>query len=433
LLVANLGVLGLAAGGLGAVVLPLAAGFAAVAAIVQRPQRGLLLLAAIAPFHGLLLILDLPSWATGWKETLVLFTLAATLVAPSEARGLPGRRLPPWTAAVAGLALIGLLSAMVVGGLQAAIGLKIGFFYALVAVIAWRCPMSAHERDLLATILMLTGFLTAVVGLVQQVMGPEQLNDMGYEYDTTIRFSGDFLRSFSTFNQPFPFAFFLTLVLLVGIPQALGEPGRLRNRAFLVVSPVLGLAVLTTFVRAAWLALGVGLLYMASRRYKSLLLLIPPAMAVLLFLPPDISERAFSAESSRERTESWMDNARLVVEHPLGAGIATTGSASEKVAEAVRDERRTYQPDNYYFKVLLELGVLGLWFLVLLLVSAFLSTRRAAIRLDGRDAALAEGVSASVLAAAAAATVATYFEIFPMDLFFWLLIGVVAACAHESP
>jgi len=32
----------------------------------------------------------------------------------------------------------------------------------------------------------------------------------------------------------------------------------------------------------------------------------------------------------------------------------------------------------------------------------------------------------------AAGTIATYFEIFPMELFFWILLGVVASCNRES-
>ncbi len=399
----------------------------ALVAILRRPQRGLLVLAALSPFNGLLLIADLPSAAAGWKELLVLFTLGATFVSPEGSRGRPGRRLPGWTAAVIGLGVLALASAVVVGGVQAAVGLKISLFYVLVAVIAWRCPLSSGERDLLVSIIMVAGVATSAVGLAQQVVGAERLSQLGYEYNSTIRFSGDFLRSFSTFNQPFPFGFFVALSLLIGIPQALTEPGRIRNQLFVMATPLLVLGVLSTFVRGAWLALAIGLAYLASKRYRVLLLLVPVGLVLLVFLPPDISSSAFSAKSSIERTESWLQNADLVLDHPLGAGIGTAGSASEKVA-ALQEGVKAYQPDNYYFKVLVELGVLGLWFLVLLLVSAYRSSRQAVVRLSGRDAALAEGVSAFILASAAAAMVATYFEIFPMDLFFWLLLGVIASC-----
>jgi hypothetical protein len=37
-----------------------------------------------------------------------------------------------------------------------------------------------------------------------------------------------------------------------------------------------------------------------------------------------------------------------------------------------------------------------------------------------------------VLAAATVSLVATYFEVFPMDAYFWMLLAVVATCVPES-
>jgi hypothetical protein len=85
-----------------------------------------------------------------------------------------------------------------------------------------------------------------------------------------------------------------------------------------------------------------------------------------------------------------------------------------------------YTPDNYYFQTIYELGVLGLWFFLLLLAGAFMATRSVAARARGPDADLAWGVTASVVAAAASSLVAAYFEFFPVDLLFWLMLAVVA-------
>ncbi|MBW3547042.1 MAG: O-antigen ligase family protein [Actinobacteria bacterium] len=400
-------------------------------AVAERPQRGLLLLAALVPFHGLLLIVPAPAVATGWKEALVLLTLAATVVAPPEARGPSGRRLPPWTPAVVGLVVLGAVSAMIVGGLQAAVGMKTLFFYVLVAVAVWRCPLAAAERDRLVTVLMACGVVTAVVGLGQQVVGGAVLHGLGYEYNSAIRFAGSMLRSFSTFNQPFGFAFFLMLVILIGVPAALSDPGRRRNRAFLVALPVLGVALGFTFVRGAWIGVAVGLAYLGFTRHPVLLLGIPLGVTALLFLPQELAAPALSASSSVERVESWQERGSAVASAPLGAGVGATGSASEKVAELQSGKTR-YQPDNYYFKVLLELGVLGLWLFVMLLVSIFATARLAASRLGGEEGAFASGVAATVMAAAVASLVATYLEIFPMDVYFWLFAGAVTPWAAAS-
>lgn len=402
-----------------AVVLPI------LVAVVGRPQRGILLLAALVPFNGLLLIAPLPPLAAAWKEALVLVTLASTFVGPPGARGPTGHRLPAWWPAVAGLLALGSASALVVGGIQGLVGLKVTFFYILVAVIVWRCPLDERERDLLVTILMVAGVLTAAVGVVQQLVGAERLYELGYEYNTTIRTTGGFLRAFSTFNQPFGFAFFLMLSLLIGIPQAFSEPKRLRNRLFVLCLPVVGLGLVFTFVRGAWIGVALGLAYIGWTRHHLLLLALPLVAVSLPFLPSEVATPVLSGSSSAERVSSWQDRISEVGTHPAGAGIGATGSASEKVA-TLREDADIYQPDNYYMKIALELGVVGLWLLLLLLTSAFLSARVAARQLSSRDRDLSLGVAAMVLAAAAASFVATYFEIFPMDVYFWLLISVVA-------
>ena len=408
-----------------AVVLPV------LAAVVARPQRGMLLLAALAPFHGLLLVAPLPAGASGWKEALVLLTVGATFVCPAAARAPARRRFPGWAAGVAALLAVGSASALVVGGIQGAVGLKVLFFYVLVAVAAWRCPLDERERDLLVTILMAAGVVTAAIGIAQQVLGAEHLNALGYEYNTTIRTTGGFLRSFSTFNQPFGFGFFLMLVLLLGIPQAFAEPRRWRNRLFVLSLPVLGLGLVLTFVRGAWIGLALGLAYIGWTRHRSLLLAIPLVAVSLPFLPADVAAPALSPSSSVERVSSWGERLSEVGAHPVGAGIGATGSASEKVA-SLRGRADVYQPDNYYFKILLELGVVGLWLLLLVLLASFLSARDTARRLTSRDGALALGVAAMTVAAAGASVVATYFEIFPMDVYFWLLLAVVATCVPAS-
>ncbi len=430
---ANLAVATALAAGQARLVLVLAVLAPMTVTVVRRPQRGLLLLVALAPFDGLLAVVPAPSLVAGWKEFLVLATLGATFVGPAESRAPSDRRrTPPWAPAVVGLVVLGLLSAVVVGGLQAVIGMKVVFFYLLVALIVWRCPLSAMERDRLVSVLMLTAALTATIGIGQQVAGAERLNALGYEYNTAIRFTGGFLRSFSTFNQPFGFGFYLMLVLLIGIPVALSNVHRWRNRAFLASVPLLALAMGFTFVRGAWLGAAVGLGYLGFTRYPALLLAIPLALVALLYLPTDVSAPALSWSSSGERVASWQERISQVKENPLGLGVGASGSASEKVAQ-LQGGDEYYQPDNYYFKIVLELGVIGLWFFVLLLISAFGAARATAARLEGPDAALVDGVAATVVAAGVASIVATYFEIFPLDMLFWLFSGVVVTLAAEHP
>ena len=409
-----------------AVLVPLAV------ALTRRPQRGLLVLAALVPFDGLLLLApDLPILASGWKEALVLATLAATFVAPVEARASERRPLPGWAPAVAGLLVLGLLSAFVVGGLQAAWGLKIAFFFVLVVVAVWRCPLNADERDALVTILFVTGLATAAYGLAQQLIGHSRLHALGYEYNSTMRFTGGFLRSFSTFDNPFGYGYFLMLVLLIGVAHALGRPERLRSRLFLLSTPLLLGGLGTTFVRGAWIGLFVGLAYLGWARFPRLLLGLPLVLVGLLLLPTGVASAALSSRSGAARVATWEANLSAIAAHPLGVGLGASNAAAEKTAEAAGDpDAEVFHPDNEYYRAAYELGALGLWFLVLLLASAFLTLRASSVNLPPEGSLFALAVSSTVLAAAAASFVTTYFDTFPNNVYFWLLIGVVAA---EAP
>jgi hypothetical protein len=406
-------------------------------ALRRRPQRGVLVLVALVPFDGLLLISRLPSAARSWKEVLVLATLAATFVAPAEARAQDSRlRLPSWAPAVVGLLILGLISAVAVGGQQALTGFRIDYFYLLLAIAVWRCPLSGNEKDRLVTVLMVTGVVTSLVGIAQQAVGEARLNSLGYQYNTVIVTAGGHLRSFSTFASTFEFAFFLMVVLLVGLPSALSDLHRLRNKAFVASLPFFAAGLLFTFTRGAWLGLAVGVLYLGLRRHRLLLIVVPLAALAFAYLPGSITSSSVSSSSLGQRSAGWVQNFHQVVDHPFGVGIGATGAAAQKVAvleaqgstvDTSVPGTSTYQPDNYYYKTVYELGVLGLWMWLLLLAAAFASATLAARSTSGLQSAFALGVAACVLAAATASLVATYFEIFPMDLFFWLLITMVAA------
>lgn len=421
----NVVVFGLLVAGLGLLLLFLVLAVPAALAIADRPQRGVLALAGLAPFDGVLEILPLPALADYWTEALAVVVLAGTFVAPASARGRPDRPLPTWRIGVYGFVGIAVLSALTVAPVQAAVGLKISFFYIVALVAVWRCPLDERERDRFVSILMAVGLLAALIGLGQQLVGPAALAALGYEYNSTIRFAGSFMRSFSTFVQPFGFGFFLMVVLLIGIPVALDDVRRLRHRFFLALLPVYGLALLSTIVRGAWLGVLLGGVYLGAHRYRILLLGLPLALLVLVAVPPEAVGTALSSSSSVERAEGWQANVERVGDHPLGEGIGSTGSAALSVVRLGGDAN-TYQTDNYYFKVVLELGILGLWAFLLALAGIFGQQRRASKLLRGPDAALAAGAGAATIAAAGACFVASYFDIFPMDFLFWVLAGIVA-------
>lgn len=420
----------------------LAAALALVALISlrQRPQRGLLLLAAATPFNGLLALIPGGASFAYWKEGLVALTLVATLVAPTTSlRGRAGvgpAPVLPWWPAVAALVVFGSVSALATAGLIGLYAIKITFFYLLILLVLWRAPFTARDRDTLVSIVMAVGVVTALVGLWQQVVGAAYLVDLGYSYTQQVRTAGDLLRSFSTFDAPFAFGLYVMMSLLVGGAAAIAEPRRWRNTLFLCATPVMVAGMGVSIVRASYLGLAVGLVWLAVHRHRHLLALLASAvvaaLVALLFVSPRVLAPLLSSNSLGQRGNGWSSILSSVLNHPVGLGLGASGSAADRTAQALgRSTSATYQPDNYYVKVVLELGPIGLWLFVLVLVYAAVCTLRASRYLRGRDAALAVGVSASVVAAAVASFFATYLEIFPLDVYFWLLLGVVGCSVSQ--
>lgn len=430
-------------------------GIYAATAILNRPQWGVLALAFALPFDGLLLLAPLPGIFEAWKEGLIVVIAIATfsrpaLPAPAGRDRSPNVAIPGWFIPLGAFVLLVLVSGAlgVVAGVPGVVSaIKIGVFYLVLPVILWWAPLDAVERDRLITGLMLGGAATALIGIGQQVVGAQFLHDIGYEWNSTIRFAGGFLRSFSTFTSPFPFAFYLSTVLLVCVPVALANRTRPRNQWFLIATPILLVGMATAVVRGAFVAVVIGVVFLAIYRYRLLVHLIPLGVAGLLLLPTRISAAFFSTSSLVERFTIWGRLLSDVETAPLGAGVGAIRSRSgqgPRNASEILETVPSFFPkvgafsgdrglvDNHWLKVLVELGPIGLWLFACVIGGIYLAgIRIAASSTSSNDASLASGVAALALGSSGAALFATYWEIFPADMLFWLFAGLLASITRR--
>ncbi|MEP6625217.1 MAG: O-antigen ligase family protein [Acidimicrobiia bacterium] len=401
-------------------------------AVAQRPQRGVVIFSALLPFDGILHDLG-PAWVVPWKQVFILALLIATFFCPTSARAQTRRQAPSWLLAFIVLVGLGLLSSLSQDRNTALVGLRLSYFSGLLGLTIWRCPFDRRDRDQVVSVFLALSIITSLVGLWQQTVSHQYLHTLGYAYNDTLRFTTGFtLRSFSTFNLPFPFAFYLMLAILIGLPMALAQPKRLRSKIFFASLPLVLLALFFTFVRGAMLGLAIGLLYLAFHRYKLLVYGIPLVLLAALFIPSGatFSSAVFSTSSLGDRTLSWNDRIDRFAENPLGTGIGTTGAAAEKAAKLnFKDPNATYVPDSSWLKVLFELGVFGLWIFVIWLMQVFFFTRATERRCVGIDRDFVVGATAQLLALMVGGLVTTYFELTPMDQLFWLMLGAVATIA----
>lgn len=422
------------------VALAVATALALVAWIWRRPQRGVLLLVGLLPFDGLLILVRVPTAVYAWKEILLVGTLLAAFHPANSAvrasRELGARPLPAWLSPLTLFATAALLTLMWSPPLQGLVGLKVTFFGALTAAVVLRCPLDRRDRDRLVTILLATGTVTAGFGLAQQVIGAPTLHGWGYRYNSVIRFTGGFMRSWSTFNQPFAFAFFLMLVVLVTLPVALGDLRRRRNQLIVAATPLFVAGIAVAVVRTAWIGLAVGVASIAFKRHRVLLRVAPMVIGAVLLAIALGAIGFFHSASAGERVTRWQQLPHVVSSAPLGAGVGSAGAAAAKTetlggGAVTFDPTRAgnaahvFEPDNSYLEVLYEDGALGLLLFAATLLLLY-GRARSSARMPGADGDFAAGVTAAVLAAAVASIASSFFEIFPMDYLFWLLAGVVS-------
>lgn len=396
-----------------------------------RPQRGILLLAALVPLHGLVQATTPSQAAASWKEALVGLTLICAVLRADWSR--VRRADAPWMLPFAVLVGIGAVSAFTtLPPTTTFYPLKVTFFYGLtIPLILWLHPFSARDRDHLITIMMVMAFGTGMFGIYQEIVGPDQLVSMGFEWNREIRLSGSFLRAFSTYGSPFPFAFFEMLVLLVCGTVAASDPRRPRNLIFLLSTPLYLVFMTIPIVRGAFLGIAAGLFWIGIRRYPRMLAWVSVSgvaiAGIVIAVFPKILKVFTSSYSLGERSSGWSASVHTVLTHPFGIGLGATGAAADKIALARHELTIPYQPDNYYMKMLIEIGPFGLWAFVSMLVAGILVSRKLErSAYFTQDRALALGVTAALVAGAAASMVATYFEIFPLDVYTWILLSTIA-------
>lgn len=399
---------------------------------IRRPQWGVIAVAGLLPFHGMLLITPLSM--SYWKEAAVLTVAVSGVFAR---RAMTGRVVPaPWLLPLLLLVPFGVVSALVALGSVAFFPVKIAFFYVLLSVVAIAFPFTRADKDLFVSVLLAAGVISALYGIWQQFAGPYALAALGYEWNEQIRSAGPLLRSFGTFNQPFPFGLYLMLVIIVGASTALAEPRRPRSVFFLVVFPVLAVGMVLSVVRASYLGAAVGLIVIGLLLYRRFLLWL--ALAALAAVPVVVATGAvlgtsaiatfFSSSSLEERGAHWSVSLPRIVSEPFGQGLGTTGSAAAKSAEGYDPAAPLYQPDSYYVKILLELGPAGMaaYAAVVGLMLVTLA-RMSRLTRDPLERGLLVGAVGVTSAACVAASFSTYLEIFPMDAYFWLLPAVAAS------
>lgn len=257
---------------------------------------------------------------------------------------------------------------------------------------------------------------------------------------TTVFFPRGTFNHYQTFSNVFFLLFSLSLALSL---HDAGGKDRLLWRAGLVLMSV---AMVLTFTRGIWLASLLSLIIVAflsfSLRKATVLLVAAGAVvAVALFAAgPGISARArsiFVMDQNVERLMLWETTWNMIRDNPrLGVGVGNYQRVQEGYDRpAVAMEMTRSHSHNNLLQVTVERGLFGLfiflWIWYLVVKKGFYSLWKLR-REGGLTFGITLGSLAGLLGFFADGIFQNNFGDTEVVIFFWLLVGIIAAAAGEE-
>jgi O-antigen ligase len=249
------------------------------------------------------------------------------------------------------------------------------------------------------------------------------------------RFVAEFGRATGTFLHPVPFGIFLGLIVAFSTPLLLSRALR-WPWAFRLALPVALVALIGSYTRTAWIGAIVGLLLVALRRHRVLLLLAPVlVLAVALAVPStvtrstDLSDDPTSlggaGSSVDARFEQWQLNFPKIQQNPVvGHGLGSIAG----------DEGALVHSD--FLRAAVETGLFGLalyvWLLGAVVAGSWRSMTNAARREDRATFAIALGSLAAGVAFIVMSATSNLMTQVVVASAFWCMVAVGHATAPKE-
>lgn len=290
--------------------------------------------------------------------------------------------------------------------------------------------------------------IAALYGLIQAVRGYTAIELAWIEQlAATMKIAGTGrYRIMSTFTSAVDLTNYLTPALVTLFGYLVIPKNRTLPRIFLLF--LLVSALFLTLVRAGWVAVFLGCLYVVLQViwYKKGLrpvlplivmvgLLVVPILAgTATWLANQTNDAAFRERigslsnpladaSILDRLENWDTKWQIVRNNPLGIGVGMTGATSLRYEN--RSENAITTLDNSYLKILIETGWPGLFLFLGLVFMVLVSGDRITRRLPGDARIHSIVMNASFLSFLVLLFFGEYIELNPGRSIIWILVGML--------
>ncbi|WP_461811874.1 O-antigen ligase family protein [Faecalimonas sp.] len=312
-------------------------------------------------------------------------------------------------------------------GLRAIIQYMLWYFLVL--------QLLKDEKSVKKILLVLVGLvgLLAIHGVYQYIIGIE-MPDAWVESSEDIR-----TRVYSIFSSPNVFGSLNLMVFPIAFSMARISDKKREKSFFLILMIFMLGALVFTYSRGAWIgaACAVGI-YVLLKNRKLIIPAILLGILVLLFVPSIgnrflfmFSDAYLSSSMKGGRLIRWLMALQILKGHPLtGLGLGQFGGAvamNNNLTTILNgQEISTYYMDNYYLKIAVEAGIIGLIaFIWLMYQIVLVSIRTIGITNDTKMKELETGILAGLIGVICHNLVENVFEVPLMTSLFWMLVAVM--------
>lgn len=387
-------------------------------------------------------VLALP-WLGPLKDLITLGAILAAVLIVIQ-RSATGERIKAdtWVAGLA-LVLIGLYVVNLGGRLERDAawlhGMRLNALPLMLLVTGLVLPHPRRTLRWATASLIATACFVAVVGLGQQMVGVDQLNALGFEYDLQIRTIEGRLRSFGTLDDPFAYAALLMFAFAAVLMWMR------RGPLAIAAGTIIAAGLTVSYVRSA-IIIGFALVavWLARKRQTTVsffLMLFAAVLAGFLLVRSSGATEGRTVRAGPNffltvngRTDAWSIILDEPGAMPFGQGVGEVGTAADRATYTVSrsaDEARHAEGaivDSSYFATIADIGLIGLALLIALF-GRLLTLALRAERLGSRAGALALGLLTVMILDPLARESLTGF---PTAFLGFLMLGLATAAAGEE-
>ena len=382
-------------------------------------------------------VLAVPLLSSGWDELLLIFAVLWIIVERLGKKPGIGTKANPLDLPVLLFITVGFClmcfndpyPAIQFAGYRATVQYMLWFFLIT--------RLLRNDRDFRILYLTLVGLATVIAlhGIYQYIAKVPMPSNWVAAAETAVR-----TRVYSIFGSPNIMGDFM--VMFVPMTAALAyytDDPRLQLLAW-VCTVLMCFACLFTMSRGAWAALAVAVLIFVLFVDRRLFLLLIAGGVLLLFIPFVRTRIGFlftedfvAANTNGGRGGRLINAMKLLHDYSpaFGVGLGMFGGAIA-MQNQVLDWIEYFYVDNYYLKILVEMGYLGLSFFVLMLAALLGALARSIYRTGLRQKQtqdktypLAVGMSAGLCGVLVHCSAENIFEEPYMMVYFWAIAAMV--------